>query len=153
MVAQQDQTVTIKDRRAGVAPIEIEAGILSPEMAFPGELAIDVERRKLPVAEPRVDVGAVGDGARRGEIAFLVDIGQVAFRIQVVVPEAASVGCVVRRDTEADPVVPSFGARSAERRLAQISRVASPRLVWPPTTGPCRSSSSSRATCSSAIST
>ena len=81
---------SIKDRRAGVAPIEIEAGILFPEMAFPGELAIDVERRKLPVAEPRVDVGTIGGGARRGEIAFLVDVGQVTFRIQVVVPEAAS---------------------------------------------------------------
>src|SRR5262249_61891177 len=93
-------------------------------MAFPGELAIDVERRKLPVAEPRVDVGAVGGGARRGEIAFLVDVGQVAFRIQVVVPEAASIGCAVRRDAEADPVVPFFGARSAKRRLAQFRWVA-----------------------------
>ena len=69
-------------------------------------------------------MGAIGDRTRRSEIALLVDLRQVALRIQVVLPQAAPVGDAVRRNAEADLLILLFGASSAERRLAQVSRVA-----------------------------
>src|SRR5688572_27528634 len=73
-------------------------------MPLPYQLAVHVERDDLPGAEPGVNAFAVGDRTRRRKIVLFVDVGEVALRVEAVLPDRLAALPVERGDEEADAV-------------------------------------------------
>ena len=77
-----------------MAPLDVERRNLRTEMALPHDLAVHVERHKLPAAEPRVHELSVGDGARARQVVFVVHAGQISRGLEPILPRAFPVAAV-----------------------------------------------------------
>src|SRR5688572_33506187 len=94
-------------------------------MTLPYELAIHVERDNLSCTEPGVDHLPIADRTGRGEVVLVMNAGQLALRLDAVLPEPAPVGTVEGLDQKLRALLRERSrARSAECTLAGVSSVA-----------------------------
>ncbi len=67
-------------------PHNLEGAEVATQMTLPLQSAVQVEGDQLPGREPGIHALAVRHRTRVRQVALLMDLGQLAFRIDLVLP-------------------------------------------------------------------
>src|SRR5918994_7938793 len=103
-----------------MSPGRLERRVLDAQMTGPDEPPVHVERHDLAIPEPGIYALPVGGRRRRGEVVFLMELGQRARGFDAKLPEPRTVGLAERLYEEPDLAAGRvrFRAPAANRMLA-----------------------------------